>query len=310
MPPSSRSSSPSSSSNTNKKNKNVSSPNNHPNKNNNNLMDTSTAAALLTYKDPTFLFAVSCLLSVLFVEGDEPTMTLRLKKFDPFKTIAHLLDPAILIGVMVAVCTLKFAFDKGIKQGPRIKFLRAGWYLWNACFFHITMDGLGSIGFLPLMRSNYELLDARLKPDDVNAKRAAQGLHHASQGEIALLDFIVKTELYVMSLFCLGAFFGVVTEAKFRDECEIIASLLHIAGTLVWSVPEIMVGCINCVPIGKVGCIPGTSLYELFYYWFAFGINILWVIVPGLCLSAAVERSISVKVAVSDFIMKKNKDSN
>jgi len=45
-----------------------------------------------------------------------------------------------------------------------------------------------------------------------------------------------------------------------------------------------MTGCENMVPHGVKNCMPGFSLFELFYFWFGVGVNVVWVIVPAVMI--------------------------
>ena len=56
------------------------------------------------------------------------------------------------------------------------------------------------------------------------------------------------------------------------------------------------------VPIGAEGCTTvGTKPYELMYFWFAVGVNAVWVIVPLLMLCHAVRCNADMRARDADM---------
>jgi len=93
----------------------------------------------------------------------------------------------------------------------------------------------------------------------------------------------------------LAVFVGIYQHAAWRNELEICLCTLHLFGNAVFVIPELLTGCLNMVPIGVKGCHAGMSAYELFFFWFAVGINGVWVVVPIYCLVTTVGQSVSKK---------------
>lgn len=93
------------------------------------------------YTDPTFLFGVSTLFSVVFVQGDPANMSLVFRDVSEIPTtfLMYILDPAFLVGLVILIVANHFVGDKLKKNLTSAEKRRAGWYLWNAVIFHTMM---------------------------------------------------------------------------------------------------------------------------------------------------------------------------
>lgn len=195
-----------------------------------------------SWLDPTFLFGLNCLFSVVFLKGtpnyDDPgasTLTLRAFSTIPQVLLDYLTDPAFFIAAVVLLIGRHFVGDKPRKlSGSESR--RAGWFLWNCVIFHILMDGLSGTKLgNALMTQNYEVLDQRFRPDV------------ADRGDAANAITVVTIELFFHSFVTLLAYIGVVTNSKWRYEAEIVALVTQLLGTFVFVVPEFLTACHNMV---------------------------------------------------------------
>jgi len=130
------------------------------------------------------------------------------------------------------------------------------------------MDGMVGLGFFPLLSEFYENLDNRFR-----TKRTVEkgGAHHS---EIELVELIVNMEIMIMAPLCIVVFVGILSRASWRQEAEMVLCTIQLLGTVYFCGVELKTGCLNLVPIGKPGCFAGTSTYELFFFWFATGMNV------------------------------------
>jgi hypothetical protein len=211
--------------------------------------------------------------TIFFLTPSEKDMTLRLHAPEARKVLQALVDPALLAGLGFLALALYLTKDsKPLARGDR---LRAGWYLWNGVIFHTVMDGMVGMGFFPHLSAFYNHLDNRFRE---HVTHANGGAHH---GELAMIKLIVTIELFVMAPLCVAAFVAISNRAPWRYAVEVCVSTMHVFGTVMFLFPELMNGCLNLVPIGaKKSCVAGFSLYELFFFWFATGMNAVWIVVP------------------------------
>eukprot|EP00937_MAST-01D_sp_MAST-1D-sp2_P008265 g8265.t1 len=92
-----------------------------------------------------------------------------------------------------------------------------------------------------------------------------------------------------------------------REELELVTLLFQLCGTIWFVGPELLTECRNMVPIGVAGCLPGTKPYELMYFWFAVGVNVVWVLVPLVMIVAAMQRNAALKAQAATPTSKKAK---
>ena len=255
---------------------------------------------------PTIVFFAGIVLCPLFLTGDRESYSLSPRNW-PLETpaaqarlveeaMAYLGDPAMLGAWAFLVVALLLGAFGGAKLSCRDR--RASlWDLLNGAFIHVAMDGLtGGFHLLPLMDAHYRQLDNRCN-DDVS--HAAGG---PSEDAVATATVVFRVELFVMAPLCLltylayrGCSLGLGLNAL-RPELEISTLLFQICGTIWFVGPELLTGCKNMVPIGIEGCTTvGTKPYELMYFWFAVGVNVVWIIVPLLMLRHTVQQNVSAR---------------
>ena len=90
-------------------------------------------------------------------------------------------------------------------------------------------------------------------------------------------------------------FVGLYQRATWRRELEVCVCTLQMFGNAMFVGPELLTGCLNMVPIGTKGCTAGLTAYELFFFWFAVGINAIWLVVPAYFLVTNVLESAAQK---------------
>eukprot|EP00462_Mataza_sp_D1_P004469 CAMPEP_0175104652 /NCGR_PEP_ID=MMETSP0086_2-20121207/9883_1 /TAXON_ID=136419 /ORGANISM="Unknown Unknown, Strain D1" /LENGTH=249 /DNA_ID=CAMNT_0016380141 /DNA_START=113 /DNA_END=862 /DNA_ORIENTATION=- len=217
----------------------------------------------------------------------------------------HFSDPAILIGLgylVLAVVVPKLFGSIGKDDLPftAAECRGATWFLLNGGIIHVMMDGLTggyglSHGFLPLMFQNYQLLDNRCRE---NVAFSAGG---PSPGAIPVAVLVFRLELYCMAPLCFFTYFAYALRKPWRAEMAVITLVFQILGTVFFVGPELMTGCPNVSPFGPdTGCfssVDPTSLYDLMYFYFAFGMNFVWIIVPVLMIYFSVKESSDLKAS-------------
>jgi hypothetical protein len=218
--------------------------------------------------DPTFLFVSGCLLT--------PVLLLCLEQPDDLHSQlkAYFTDPALLAGVGAFFLTLLCA--AGV-TGPCWTWERriANWFLLNGAFIHITMDGLtGGYHMLPLMYEQYKKVDRRFETDELNSW------------------LVTQLELFVMGPLCL------LTYIAYRRQWTARWSLASCAATLQWA------GAVVFAGVEWLADFPNTPVdrhfkftpHHCLYFWFGYGANFLWVVIPPLIvLHAAVTASANPK---------------
>lgn len=176
----------------------------------------------------------------------------------------------------------------------------AAWFLLNGGIIHVIMDGLtGGFGLshnmLPLMFANYRLLDNRCREDVPYAQGGP------NPGSVSTAVTVFRLELFAMAPLCLLTYWAYVLRKPFRHELEVITLTFQFIGTVFFIVPELMTGCEAVSPFGKSalgGCFGApdpNSLYDLMYFYFAFGMNIVWLVIPALMAWSSIRESASLK---------------
>ena len=234
------------------------------------------------WTDPTFLFLLPTLMSVVFVQGDAATQTLRIvaPAEIPQRLMDHVIDPAWAAGALFLYAAYKLSGGDAATKG-RFSYAErcaAGWYLWNGCICHLMMDGMaggpnGGWG-LKVMHDNYAILDRRFDESSTTAIAS----------DVAVGTVVTQTELIFHSTLCLAAYVGLATRKGWADGVALVALSFQLFGAFVFIIPEFMTGCENMIPHGEKNCSPGFSLFEIFYFWFGVGVNVVWVIVPAVMI--------------------------
>lgn len=259
--------------------------------------------------DPSAVFLISILFSVVFVTGHPKTDTeaahLSLRPIEeiPGTLVNFLMDPCFLVGGLFLAIALHLANsdDKllgklsGNKPDPEsmtwYETYAAGWYLWNGCICHVMLDGMaGGNWGNALMNKNYRQLDLRFNYEQ---KGTAGGPHPS---DVAAALTVTQTELWCHSVLCLFAYVGYCRDAKWKQEIGILALAFQLFGAIVFVGPEFLTGCLNMVPHNEFNCMPDTgSLYNLFYFYFGVGANFVWVVIPVWMIWEEVRSSAAAK---------------
>ena len=172
---------------------------------------------------------------------------------------AHLTDPANLAWLAYTVLAAVVAGSASKLRASES--LAAGWFLWNGAIIHLAMDGLvGGYHNWPLMDKSYRILDRRAN-DDVPESQGGP-----PYGQAMITWTIFNCELFIHSSLCFISYVGIVRRAPWRQPFEIMALTWQLVGAVLFIVPELLAGCANLVPQGKEYCIPGFSIFELFYW--------------------------------------------
>ena len=249
----------------------------------------SFTASMLS--DPFVLFCLGCLVTPLIVVGtaedDGPLGTIALRGFDAGVWKAYWTDKAVLAGAAFAAAAALVAGD--YPALPDADRRSANWYLANGAIIHIAMDGLtGGYGCLPLMNDNYEKLDNRANG------WGAVGTNGLTEDAVSVAYVVFRSELYIMAPLCFLTYIAHYARSPYRPSLAIVTLSAQLWGTVMFVGPEILTGCKNMVPVGVDGCLSaGTTPYELLYFWFAVGANVLWIVVPLLMIKAEAEQIVA-----------------
>jgi hypothetical protein len=186
------------------------------------------------------------------------------------------LDPYVITCLAAAVMTSYWATTTGGNDNNRRLPLydqwAAEWYWWNAFLYHGVLDGAtGSFGKVPVMLSQYQVLDARF----IN--------HHSVPFTVGCVEF------FVMQPCCLLLVYAIHRQkASIRFPLELILGCCHIFGLIMFMVTELYEGQLHVPSLDPVG-IPGNAwanvqvwnFYHFMYYWFGFWFcNLVWLFIP------------------------------
>jgi len=239
--------------------------------------------------DPTFLFGLNAYVSVLFVFVEDKTLTLQWP--NPKAVQLHMTDPAVFISIGLTILAMILVWSADVSRLKISTIRRACWYLWNGCIFHV-IDGMIGLGFVPVMASNFEYLDIRFREVPFS-----EGGPHPSEAIIA--HILVLMEIFVMTPLCLTCFVGIIHQKKWAQEAEIILCVIHCFGTIIFAVPPLFESCVGLAPIGLVGCWRSASMFELFFFWFGYLANYIWLFLPGMLLVRAVRSNLKKKEQIA-----------
>ncbi|KAJ9456165.1 3-Beta-hydroxysteroid-delta(8) [Diplonema papillatum] len=200
--------------------------------------------------DPSTIFCISCIIIPLI---KDPATTNA-------ERIAHVTDPWFLASIffILIVPAILVRTGKCVKLSDFDR-ARGRWYLWNAAIIHFMMDG--GVGFfeqLPLLGNLYKQLDQRF----------------VERESCAVV--VTGCEFFFMTPFCLAAYWGIRRGSSWTYAAELVACTLHFIGTVVFCGAEALDGFKS---------IPTDFNFEftqdkILYFWFGFGINIVWLALP------------------------------
>jgi len=187
--------------------------------------------------------------------------------------------------------------------------IKANWYLLNACFIHVLMDGgVGVLSQMPnkpllggmkwdLMYHNYRLLDRRFQALDWdhNAKAEGESCNHLATNWV-VPTIIGITEILIHTPLCIATYYGYKHGSSWRAPMEILASMIQLVGAIIFIFAEYVVPCSfeNLFPYSLTGeggvasleafdnasdsaKFINKSVYLYFGFWLA---NFVWVVVP------------------------------
>lgn len=241
------------------------------------------------WTDPTFLFCLSTLFSVVFVRGNSATQKLEIVQLKqlPGQLQDHLLDPIWILGALFLYVAYFYTKDYVSNSFSASQRIEAGWYLFNGCIIHVMMDGCAGGGWfdskegggwgMKLLNANYQVLDKRFA-------------RLAPEGEIAIATVVTQTELFCHSILCLIAYVGICKRAKWADVVAMMALSFQLFGAIVFIVPDLLTGCPNMQPFDQLTCMPEATMFTFFYFWFGVGCNILWVAIPIKFMADIIKR--------------------
>lgn len=181
------------------------------------------------------------------------------------------LDPTMLFepAFLCLVCYymyVKYMNVDNIYVPLREKWI-AEWFLHNGGVIHLAMEGVaaGWGGWVEVYKS-YRLIDRRF---DLSWNS---------------VFFITQLELFVWTPLCLLTYISFVRQSRHRYLLAILTSALHVVGTILFMAPPIANQCIELPPFDVPGCFPPLDMYTFIFYYLAFGINIVWIVVPMFIL--------------------------
>ena len=113
------------------------------------LTDSKSNYFISGWTDPTFLFCIGTLMSVVFVRGNSEAQVLEIVPLNEIPSLLkeHFLDPVWIAGALflyAAYSQTKEYVQHRFSNSQRIE---AGWYLWNGAVIHVMMDGCAGGGW-------------------------------------------------------------------------------------------------------------------------------------------------------------------
>ena len=248
------------------------------------------ALKLLDPLDPTLVFLVSTLVSVLFIDADDAAKTLTMRPPPLADAVRFFVDPAMALGVAELALFLWLVSKKPAKQLTRGQSLAMGWHLWNGIFSYTIMDGLcgafAEYGFMPLLHAQYRNVDRRYR----------RHLMGQPGGPTVYEAYVARTvntmEVALYSWMSIASAVGIATGAKWHRTLETIVLTMAAYGAVVFVVPDMFDGCVNMQPMGVADCAPPLTPFYFFFVYFGVVINWIWLVVPVAMLVAKVRRGI------------------
>ena len=222
--------------------------------------------------DPTFLFIVPTLFSILFIEGNEEEKTLSFSIPSKELFIEHITDYAFLVGAIEMAIFISYTRHETRKLS-KLESLAANWHLWNGIVTYTMMDGMnGAFGYewgiLPTLHNRgYRMVDRRYRRHimDQPGGPTSESVYNAR--------VLNGTELFVYSWLSILAAVGIVTKARWHKTIESIVLTMSAFGALLFVLPDYIMGCHNMQPIGDPTCTPPLTPFYFFFVYFGVIIN-------------------------------------
>ena len=221
------------------------------------------------WTDPTFLFLLPTLMSVVFVQGDAATQTPPHRRARRNPAASHGSRDRSCLGGRSAVPVRGHKLSgrrprqKGDSRTPS-----AARQMVPVERLHLPphdgWDGRWTkrrMG-LKVMHDNYAILDRRFDESSTTAIPSDVAWASCDPDRADL-----------PSTLCLAAYVGLATRKGWADGVALVALSFQLFGAFVFIIPEFMTGCENMIPHGEKNCSPGFSLFEIFYFWFGVGVN-------------------------------------
>eukprot|EP01060_Flectonema_neradi_P002444 TRINITY_DN114_c6_g1_i1.p1 TRINITY_DN114_c6_g1~~TRINITY_DN114_c6_g1_i1.p1 ORF type:complete len:232 (+),score=30.27 TRINITY_DN114_c6_g1_i1:42-737(+) len=214
---------------------------------------------LLKVFDPMGVFCALCLLVPLFYDADT-TNADRIEMI----TCPYVFGPVLLT---IAVYVISHVCGKRVTLSDKDS-VKAGWYLFNGTIIMMLMDGFaGGLQAVPLLSPQYLKVDARYADKDSSAV------------------MIAYIEIFMQTPACLITYLCYCWNHPLKYPMEIVTCTLHFMGTVAFAGPVILSDFEHVYVDRNFEFTPD----HLVFFWFAFGINTMWIIVPFLLGKHAVK---------------------
>eukprot|EP01060_Flectonema_neradi_P002445 TRINITY_DN114_c6_g1_i2.p1 TRINITY_DN114_c6_g1~~TRINITY_DN114_c6_g1_i2.p1 ORF type:complete len:258 (+),score=28.72 TRINITY_DN114_c6_g1_i2:42-815(+) len=240
---------------------------------------------LLKVFDPMGVFCALCLLVPLFYDADT-TNADRIEMI----TCPYVFGPVLLT---IAVYVISHVCGKRVTLSDKDS-VKAGWYLFNGTIIMMLMDGFaGGLQAVPLLSPQYLKVDARyvclfflpLTPCTTRKHRHLffKKNRYADKDSSAVM--IAYIEIFMQTPACLITYLCYCWNHPLKYPMEIVTCTLHFMGTVAFAGPVILSDFEHVYVDRNFEFTPD----HLVFFWFAFGINTMWIIVPFLLGKHAVK---------------------
>jgi hypothetical protein len=132
------------------------------------------------------------------------------------------------------------------------------------------MDGLtGGWHLLPLLDGHYRIIDKRFDTDEANSW------------------IITQMELWILFPLCVYTYFAYVKKSNNRFILNVLVSALQLYGAVMFFGAEYLNNFPN-IPVDRK---LEFTFHHLLYFWFAYGANLLWVVIPTALIYQAIAQN-------------------
>eukprot|EP01064_Diplonema_japonicum_P010741 TRINITY_DN17975_c0_g4_i1.p1 TRINITY_DN17975_c0_g4~~TRINITY_DN17975_c0_g4_i1.p1 ORF type:complete len:249 (+),score=50.92 TRINITY_DN17975_c0_g4_i1:44-748(+) len=211
--------------------------------------------------DPT---AILCLMCVVIPAVKEPDTTYE-------ERLSFATDPLVVGTFLSMVLFSLFVRWQGCVELSAKDRRKARWYLWNGFVIHFLMDGcVGGLGQVPLLLKQYLAVDPRYASV-------------ATSGSYSVPVVIALLEMSIWAPLCLLSYYSMRRGLTWSPAVQLLTSALHLVGTIAFVLPEVLEGFPNIVTDPNLE----FTMHHITYFWFGFGLNVLWIVVPLLYMKDA-----------------------
>eukprot|EP01059_Diplonema_ambulator_P023818 TRINITY_DN39429_c0_g1_i1.p1 TRINITY_DN39429_c0_g1~~TRINITY_DN39429_c0_g1_i1.p1 ORF type:complete len:249 (+),score=54.63 TRINITY_DN39429_c0_g1_i1:44-748(+) len=216
---------------------------------------------LAAMMDPTAVLCMSCVLIPMF---KDPGTTAE----DRWEYATDPIMVGTFLGMVLVSLLVRWQGGKPLAGCERRK---ARWFLWNGFVIHFLMDGMvGGFGQIPLLLAQYEVVDKRY-----NSVRET--------GTYSIPVTIAFLEVFIWTPLCVATYYAIRRGLPSAAPLQLCTALLQLIGTIIFTLPEVLEGFPNIVTDPHLE----FTLHHITYFWFGFGLNFLWVVVPLVYLVEA-----------------------